>query len=187
MVSVDISVREQIIETANRLFYNQGYNLTGINQIIEEAGVAKASLYYHFPSKEDLCIEYLKKRYESWSAMLERFLTGITEPKESIVKCFECRSQYLLDTNYGGCSYIRIVAEMPQRSEKINHQVILNKEKQRKFFTDQVRKMKRSSASSVNDLANTIFLLFDGATMQCQVYRELSPMKNALKAVKALL
>ena len=93
----------------------------------------------------------------------------------------------MLDTNYGGCSYIRIVAEMPQRSEKINQQVILNKEKQRRFFTDQVKKIKRTTASSVNDLANTIFLLFDGATMQCQVYRELSPMKNALKAVKALL
>jgi AcrR family transcriptional regulator len=187
MISADISVRDQIMGTANRLFYNQGYNLTVINQIIEEAGVAKASLYYHFPSKEDLCIEYLKRRYESWSVMLEGFLIGITDPKESIVKCFECRSQYLLDTNYGGCSYIRIVAEMPQRTEKINHQVILNKEKQRKFFTHHVKKIKRTGASSAGDLANTIFLLFDGATMQCQVYRELSPMKNALKAVKALL
>jgi AcrR family transcriptional regulator len=187
MIATDISVKEQIIETANRLFYNQGYNLTGINQIIEEAGVAKASLYYHFPSKEDLCVEYLKKRYDNWSAMLQKFLTGITDPKESIIRCFECRSQYLLDTNYGGCSYIRIVAEMPQRSEKINSQVILNKEKQRKFFTDQVKRIKRSTVPSVGYLANTIFLLFDGATMQCQVYRGLSPMKNALKAVKGLL
>jgi AcrR family transcriptional regulator len=187
MITAELSVREQIIETANRLFYNQGYNLTGINQIVEEAGVAKASLYYHFPSKEDLCIAYLKKRYENWSALLAKFLQGITDPKESIIKCFECRAQYLLDTNYGGCSYIRIVAEMPQRSEKINQQVILNKEKQRRFFTDHLKKIKRTTAFSVSDLSNTIFLLFDGATMQCQVYRELSPMRNALKAVKALL
>ncbi|HXB45561.1 MAG TPA: TetR/AcrR family transcriptional regulator [Puia sp.] len=187
MITADISVREQIIETANRLFYNQGYNLTGINQIIQEAGVAKASLYYHFPSKEDLCVEYLKKRYENWSALLAKFLTGISDPKERIIKCFECRSQYLLDTNFGGCSYIRIVAEMPQRTEKINEQVILNKEKQRMFFAHHVKKIKKTGASSAGDLANTIFLLFDGATMQCQVYRALSPMKNALKAVKTLL
>ncbi len=187
MMTADISVREQIIETANRLFYNQGYNLTGINQIIEEAGVAKASLYYHFPSKEDLCVEYLKKRYENWSALLDKFLNGMTDPAEIIIRCFECRAQYLLDTNYGGCSYIRIVAEMPQRSEKINRQVILNKEKQRRFFTDHVSKIKGTSTSAAKDLANTIFLLFDGATMQCQVYRELKPLKNALKAVKSLL
>jgi len=187
MVNADTSVREQIIETANRLFYNQGYNLTGINQIIEEAGVAKASLYYHFPSKEDLCVEYLKKRYEHWSVLLGKFLDGITDPEESIIQCFKCRAQYLLDTNYGGCSYIRIVAEMPQRSEKINRQVILNKEKQRRFFTDHAKKIKGTSSLAAKDLANTIFLLFDGATMQCQVYRELLPLKDALKAVKALL
>src|SRR5580704_18588218 len=104
MITAETSVREQIVSTADRLFYKQGYNLTGINQIIEEAGVAKASLYYHFPSKEDLCVEYLKRRYEIWSAMLAIFLDGITDPKKSIVRIFECRSQYLINTNYGGCS-----------------------------------------------------------------------------------
>jgi len=119
--------------------------------------------------------------------LLGKFLDGITDPEESIIQCFKCRAQYLLDTNYGGCSYIRIVAEMPQRSEKINRQVILNKEKQRRFFTDHAKKIKGTSSLAAKDLANTIFLLFDGATMQCQVYRELLPLKDALKAVKALL
>ncbi|HLY70917.1 MAG TPA: TetR/AcrR family transcriptional regulator [Puia sp.] len=187
MITTDISVREQIIETADRLFYKQGYNLTGINQIIEEAEVAKASLYYHFPSKEDLCVAYLKRRYEKWLVMLTEFLMGITEPRECIIKCFECRSEYLLENDFSGCSYIRIIAEMPQRSAKINKQAILNKEKQRQFFIDKVKEFKRSSGASAMDLANTIFLLFDGATVQCQVYRELWPIKNAIKALKNLL
>jgi AcrR family transcriptional regulator len=46
MISTEVSVREQIIETATRLFYDQGYNLTGINQIIEEAGVACLQLFW---------------------------------------------------------------------------------------------------------------------------------------------
>src|SRR5579871_911245 len=186
MITADTSVREQIVSTADRLFYKQGYNLTGINQIIEEAGVAKASLYYHFPSKEDLCVAYLKRRYERWLAMLTKFLEGITDPKERIIKCFECRSEYLLDNDFSGCSYIRIIAEMPQRSAKINRQAILNKEKQRRFFIEQVKRLKKTP-SSINDLANTIFLLFDGATVQSQVYRELSPIENALKALKMIL
>jgi len=187
MITAVTSVREQIVSTADRLFYKQGYNLTGINQIIEEAGVAKASLYYHFPSKEDLCVAYLNRRYEKWHGMLTKFLTGVTEPKEAIIKCFECRAEYMLDNEFSGCSYIRIIAEMPQRSEKINKQAILNKEKQRQFFVDQVKKLKKNPVSSTNDLVNTIFLLFDGATVQCQVYRELSPIENALKALKNLL
>jgi AcrR family transcriptional regulator len=187
MTTTDITVREQIIETANRLFYSQGYNLTGINQIIKEAGVAKASLYYHFPSKEDLCVEYLKRRYELWFAMLTKYLAGIEDPKKCLIRIFECRSQYLTDTNFGGCSYIRIISEMPQRGEKINRQVILQKEKQRQLFIDEVKRIKEVTHSSINDLANTIFLLFDGATVQCQVYQELWPMKNAMKALKGLL
>src|ERR1700733_6134021 len=130
MTTIDIPVREQIIETACRLFYNHGYHLTGINQIIEEAGVAKASLYYHFPSKEHLCIEYLKRRNELWSSRLNNYLHGITDAKKRLLKTFECRSNHLSETNFGGCSYFRIISEMPQRSEKINEQVILQKEKQ---------------------------------------------------------
>jgi AcrR family transcriptional regulator len=187
MIITETSVREQIVKTASRLFYSQGYNLTGINQIIEEAGVAKASLYYHFPSKEDLCVEYLKRRHEIWSGMLATYLTGITDPKECILKAFECRSQYLSDTNYGGCSYIRIISEMPQRGEKINRQVILQKEKQRHVFIELVKRIQEVTHSSINDLANTIFLLFDGATVQCQIYQALWPMENAIIALKGLL
>ena len=58
--------RSRIIEAADRLFYTQGYSSTGINQIIEEAGVAKASLYAHFPSKEALAVAYLERRHRAW-------------------------------------------------------------------------------------------------------------------------
>ena len=186
MITTDTSVREQIVATADRLFYKQGYNLTGINQIIEEAGVAKASLYYHFPSKEDLCVAYLKRRYENWSAMLEQYLAGIDDPRERIRRCFECRAQYLLKNDFSGCSYIRIISEMPQRSARINRQAVLIKEKQRLFFTEEVKKIKKIPGASLQELANAIFLLFDGATVQCQVYREIAPIENALKTLPLL-
>lgn len=187
MTTIDIPVREQIVETACRLFYTHGYHLTGINQIIEEANVAKASLYYHFPSKEDLCVEYLIRRYEIWKDRLDKFLDGVTDPREKIIKTFECRSIYLTDTNFGGCSYIRIISEMPQRGEKINAQVIIQKEKQRKVFVDQVHELTTPTQILSEDLANTIFLLFDGATVQCQLYRSLWPIDNALRALQQLL
>ena len=58
--------RERILETASRLFYTQGYNNTGINQILDEAKVAKASLYLHFGSKDELGIHYLKAGRKEW-------------------------------------------------------------------------------------------------------------------------
>lgn len=56
------NARERILDTAFDLFYRQGYFQTGINQIIEEAGVAKATFYNNFRSKEELCTEYLRER-----------------------------------------------------------------------------------------------------------------------------
>ncbi|MHA4812318.1 TetR/AcrR family transcriptional regulator [Flavitalea flava] len=186
--ATEMSVRDHIVETACRLFYTQGYNLTGINQIIEEAGVAKASLYYHFPSKEDLCVEYLKQRYRVfWCGKLEEYLEGMTDAASRILRTFQCRADFMLDTNYGGCAYIRIIAELPQGNEKIRAQVRLQKDKQRKFFLDEVKNIKGIDAGQAQDLADTLFLLYDGAVMQCQLYEKLWPIDNAVKAVKKLL
>jgi AcrR family transcriptional regulator len=186
-----ISTRDQIVKTASRLFHSQGYHLTGINQIIKEAGIAKASLYYHFRSKEDLCVAYLKRRYEIWFSLLNNYLESVSDPSERIIKAFECRGQYLLDTHFGGCTYLRITSEMPRRSRKISIQAILQKEKHHQFFQEEVKKIKWKGRGNktldTNDLAHMIFIMFDGATAQCQIYRELWPIDYAIKAVKELL
>jgi AcrR family transcriptional regulator len=62
--------KERILETAYKLFYTQGYNVTGINQILDQAKVAKASLYQHFGSKEELRVAYIKKVREDHGAFL---------------------------------------------------------------------------------------------------------------------
>jgi AcrR family transcriptional regulator len=69
------SPRERIVETTFELFAKQGYNSTGINQIIADAGVAKASFYLHFKSKEDLCVEFLNVRHQYWFSELNTFLS----------------------------------------------------------------------------------------------------------------
>src|ERR1700760_2389308 len=56
----------KILDTAERLFYTQGFDSTGINQVIEEADIAKASLYKHFKSKTDLLVGYLSRLDERW-------------------------------------------------------------------------------------------------------------------------
>ena len=63
-----LGVKDRIVETASDLFYHNGYNQTGINQIIAEAGVAKASMYQHYRSKEDIAVAYLRKRHINWNS-----------------------------------------------------------------------------------------------------------------------
>jgi AcrR family transcriptional regulator len=183
----ETSVKEHIIQTASRLFREQGYNLTGINQVIEEAGVAKASLYYHFPSKEDLCVAYLQRRSENWFKGLDEYLKGEKDARKKIIKTFDYRAMHLKKNKFGGCSYIRIICELPQRSKKIGNKVVDIKENQRRFFTDLTRQLPDVNKREASTIANKIFLLFDGATMQCQVYKDIVPVKTAKQAVIDLL
>jgi AcrR family transcriptional regulator len=187
MVSKDISVREKIVQTATRLFIDQGYNLTGINQIIEEAEIAKASLYYHFQSKEDLCVEYLKRRNEQWFHLLEEYLSNVSDPKQRIIKTFEFRAKHVERNNFSGCAYLRIISELPQRSEKIDHQVTGQKEKQQRFFLDLVKKVKGLSKERKLLLGEMLFMLFDGATGQCQIFKNTTPLQKAKRTAARLL
>ncbi len=62
---------------------------TGINQIIAEANVAKASMYQHFRSKEDIAVAYLQRRRTNWIGSLLDFISDMSTPKDKIIRCFD--------------------------------------------------------------------------------------------------
>ena len=67
-------LHEHIISSAGALFYSQGYNSTGVNEIISKCDIAKATLYSHFKSKEDICIAYLKQRHHAFLESLKDYV-----------------------------------------------------------------------------------------------------------------
>ncbi len=73
------SAKNKILATADKLFYKQGYSYTGIQQIIDEAGVSKTTFYVHFKSKEELGVTYLKDRHHN---DIELFKDGINNAKK---------------------------------------------------------------------------------------------------------
>jgi AcrR family transcriptional regulator len=103
--------RERIVNKAVSLFYRQGVHVTGINQIIEEAGVAKASFYYHFKSKEDLVAETVN----SFGALVKDKFTGIayrsTTPGEFIAECVEAMKHDIRSNTFFGCPIANIAFE----------------------------------------------------------------------------
>jgi AcrR family transcriptional regulator len=183
----DSAVRDHILATASRLFLAQGYNQTGINQIIQEAGVAKASLYYHFPSKEDLCVEYLKARTQAWFDGLNHYLEDIDDPAAKLVGLFDYRAKYIQQNDFAGCSYIRIMAEVPQPDNKIHKQAVAIKESQRRYIHELVNCIPDLAEDKKASIADAAFLLFDGATVQSQVYRNTAPLTIAKNGVTNLL
>lgn len=101
--------RERILATAARLFYAQGVRATGIDQIIGEAGVAKATLYYHFPAKTDLVREYLKRRHAAWMAEFTKNLTATR--RRGLTGLADALGRWFAAGDFNGCAFINVTAE----------------------------------------------------------------------------
>ncbi|SIR35501.1 transcriptional regulator, TetR family [Rhizobium sp. RU35A] len=84
-----IPIQDQILSTAGTLFYRDGIRAVGIDRIIEEARVAKATLYRHFPSKDHLVAAYLSQRHERVIASLEDVLRTVERPRDQIDTIFQ--------------------------------------------------------------------------------------------------
>src|ERR1700728_5472199 len=81
--------RERLLAAADELFYEEGVNLVGIDRVIERAGVAKASLYDCFGSKEELIRSYLQQRHEERQARILERGSRYAAPREKILADFE--------------------------------------------------------------------------------------------------
>lgn len=154
--------RERILSTTLLLFHNQGFNSTGINQIIEEAKVSKASFYQHFKSKDELCIEFLNKRYDYWISEFEMFISGALTSEEKILTSFDFLIYMNEKENFRGCSFWNILSEIPADKEEIHAALRYHKNKLRIFFNDEIKD---------NAVAAHIYLLFESSILTSQLYR----------------
>jgi AcrR family transcriptional regulator len=106
--------RERILETAYDLFSRRGIRDVGIDEVIERAGVAKATLYRHFPSKNDLVIAFLERREERWTLAwveAEAKRRGTT-PEDQLLAIFELFDEWFHREDFEACSFINVLLEM---------------------------------------------------------------------------
>jgi len=166
----ETGVKDRILETASRLFYDQGYNQTGINQIIDEADIARASLYHHFPSKTDLLLAYLDRTHELWFGELEIFMRPIAGTRDKLLALFDFRVRRQLKLKYKGCHFNKIVAETCEDQEVFDR-VRAHKDRFRKYILDLVRQTDHRGLLDDDMLADTIFLLLEGGIAMGAMYR----------------
>jgi AcrR family transcriptional regulator len=103
--------RERLLAAADELFYEEGVNLVGIDRVIERAGVAKASLYDCFGSKEELIRSYLQERHEARQVRLRERLARCATPKEKILAVFDSMAEAAAAAGFRGCAFARASAE----------------------------------------------------------------------------
>src|SRR3954465_15057906 len=104
------TARRRGLAAATTLFYAEGIHAVGIDRIIAEAAVAKATFYHHFPSKDDLVCAYLNE--QSHRIRRSTVPSGDT-PEEEIVSVFDAIGEYACGPGFRGCAFINAAAEYP--------------------------------------------------------------------------
>ena len=105
------SARERLLAAANELFYNEGVHTVGIDRVIEQAGVAKASLYNTFGSKDELVRAYLETRQASVAERITQAVERYDTPRERLLAVFEGQGELFAQPDYRGCAFARASAE----------------------------------------------------------------------------
>ncbi|MEN0052824.1 MAG: TetR/AcrR family transcriptional regulator [Mucilaginibacter sp.] len=180
-------VKERIMETASRLFYQQGYQATGINQIIEEAQIAKASLYQHFASKESLLNEYLETRTRSWMEGLTKFTANYAEGIDKLLGFFDYRMHLLTTNEFKGCAFLRVVYEQPNLNESSTNIIQKHKLVIKKFISDQLLAIKPLSKEKLDETVNLIFNLAEGGLLQATLFKNTESLADGRKVLAGLL
>ena len=109
--------RQRLLETAARLFYQRGINSTGIDVVIAEAGVAKGSMYHHFPSKQALIMAYLQEQKIKWQAGVEALDRPDSSASERVAAMFAGLADSVDQGRYYGCPFTNAAIERPEDPE----------------------------------------------------------------------
>ena len=107
------SPRARLLQAASELFYAEGVQSVGIDRVIERAGVAKASLYSTFGSKEGLVCAYLNARHEETLARLRSAVAATEDPIERLLAVFDAQARLFHTPDFHGCAFTAAATEAP--------------------------------------------------------------------------
>ena len=171
-------VRQTIVETASRLFYHNGYNLTGINEIIKEAGIAKATLYNHFKSKDDVCLAYLQHKHLNFKEEIKQFVEERAVGKTQILALFDFLSDFFQSEGFSGCWCIKAVAEVPIEKDMVRKEI----QRQKRELIDFIISLVATNMPNIENpdvIGRQIYVLYEGAVTESYLHQDIWPITSA--------
>jgi AcrR family transcriptional regulator len=175
--------RERLLAAANELFYDEGVHTVGIDRVIEQAGVAKASLYNTFGSKEELIRAYLETRHASTAKRITQALGRYGNPRERLLGVFEAQGELFTEPGYHGCAFVSASAES-HPGDLIEQAADAYRGWVRALFTDLAE---QAGVPDPQALARQLHLLYDGSGLSARMDHDPSAAAAARAAAAALL
>lgn len=181
-------VKNRIIETASSLFYRNGYNSTGINEIISESGIAKATLYNHFKSKKDICLAYLRFKDASFNADIEAFTSSKPKGEKQVLALFDFLELFFQTKDFNGCWCVKTVSEIQNSNQTIRNEI----QKQKNAFIQLITKLVANNldnikSEEINSLSRQIYLLYESAVSESNLHQSDWPIKETKKLCKVII
>jgi AcrR family transcriptional regulator len=154
--------RQRILDSAYELFSRRGIRAVGIDEVIQSAGVAKATLYRHFPSKDHLALAFLQEREQLWTLdwiEAEAGKRGST-PEEQLLAIFDLFDEWFRKDDFESCSFINVLLELNSRTHPVANACVVHLENIRGVL----RKLATEARiEDVDGFARTFHILMKGS------------------------
>jgi AcrR family transcriptional regulator len=184
--------RARILETASDLFAAQGYRATGVNEVIEKSGVAKATFYNHFPSKDALCLAYLKTRNDFELDSIKAFVAKRRSPLGRFMGVIEALEPWLQANDLRGCGFLNIVAEVPDPKSPLRKEGRKHYEGMRNLIRELTLDLIESEANNHGQLdaeriTDDYMVIIGGSIALAEIYHDTWPIRQAIDMVARLV
>jgi AcrR family transcriptional regulator len=177
------SVERRILDSACQLFYAQGLRAVGIDRVLEEAGAAKASLYAHYPSKDDLVAAYLERQAQEWRARVGAKVSP-TDGRAGLLRLFELLETWANSAGFRGCPFLNAIEELPDPS----HPGRQATRQHRAWLHELIRGLVASAGvRPVERVARALVVIYDGAIASAVLDGDPDAVSAARFAVERLL
>ncbi len=178
-------VRDRILETASALFYRRGVRAVGVDLVVEEAGVAKTSLYRHFKTKDDLIAAFLEREdkdfWRCWDSVAQR---QPTDAKAELEAQLTWIGERVGRPNYRGCPQLNVAAEFPDPAHPARAVATAHKNELRRRLKQIAERLR---ARRPDELASQLSLLINGAFVSSQIFSADEATPVLLAASRALI
>ncbi len=176
--------RDRLIRAAAGLFHERGIRATGVDRVVEAAGLTKPTLYQHFASKEDLVVAVIEYRSANWRQGLDDQVGAATTPQRKLLAVFDFLEDFIGDPGFRGCALVNAAVEIPSPASPGRDAVRRNKRDNRELMA---RLAREAGLKRPKELAAALSLLFEGAIVTAYVEGDRSAGRQARRAAQRLI
>ncbi|QFY09422.1 TetR family transcriptional regulator [Nonomuraea phyllanthi] len=176
--------RSRLLTTATRLFYAEGIHAVGIDRIVAEAQVTRATLYRHFPGKEDLVLAYLSEVDRAMRSQADEAIAAGLPAPDTVRALSRSIAQGIHSEGFRGCAFLNAAAEYPAPESPVRQAVLAH----RQWFLDTVTELlARIRQSDAEPAARHFVMMRDGAMAAGCLFDPALVCETFLRGVESLL